>query len=49
MVVGKEDLLNVCDTEFCKCSRESRTTRINEECAVSITENACVDMPVVNV
>ena len=49
MVVGKEDLGNVGDTEFYERRLKGSPTRINKEGAVSITENTCVNMSVVNV
>jgi hypothetical protein len=49
MVVSKEKLISVCDTEFSEGQMESRTTWINEECAGSITENTCVNMSVVDI
>ena len=49
MVVGEENLLNIGDTEFCECRVESCATWVDEEGPISVTEDTCIDMSVMDV
>jgi len=49
VMMCEQNLLDVNDPEFRECGLEGSSTRLNKKCTVTITEDTCIDMPMMNV